>query len=193
VVVLLLAGCHSGGDSDGGNNGTVDGGTGGLGPMIDRMGRPAVSTALIGTFRADEGSRNTIKDSYNVAPESQWQTLFKAEIASNLAIYDGLDKTCGNQFPSGGEQVPGRYDTLASVLADDKLYVNTPQSTCSATSGYLAVETGLTTDCGGRVPTADVIDVSYGVLAGEGTVVSDNVPEPGEVDMATFPFLGAPR
>src|ERR1700738_824600 len=67
-----------------------------LGTVIDRMGRPAVNTALNKPFEADDTKKNIAKDAYNKAPQAMWGT-FVPEIAANLAIIDSLDGVCGNQ------------------------------------------------------------------------------------------------
>jgi hypothetical protein len=89
---------------------------------------------------------------------------------------------------------PSRYDTFATVLADDRLYLNTTSGSCSQ---YLGVELdafnlAANDECGGRTITQDVIDVSYSALV-VGNVVfvtdgvgSDNVSQSNDV----FPFLG---
>ena len=164
-----------------------------LGSIVDRMGRPGVSTALIGTFDSDDGAKGAAKDAYNVAGPADWSSWVDA-IADNLAIYDSLDTVCGNQLLAGPMATADRYDGLAGALADDQLYVNTAATTCTT---YLAVEANATgavpnADCGGRLPAYDVIDVTYSVLAigglsgvGDGVDSDDANPVPGGV----FPFL----
>jgi hypothetical protein len=166
--------------------------------MIDRMGRPAANTALNNTFTADANTANTAKDNYNKAEKASWGG-FATEIAKNLAILDSLDANCGNQLLAGTSAVAGRYATLAGVLADDQLYVNTASGACTQ---YLAVEANAVNavpnnDCGGRAPSYDVIDTSYSVLAaGALAGVKDevNADADGAIHSNTaFPFLAAPR
>ena len=166
--------------------------------MIDRMGRPAINTALNNTFAADANAAGTAKDNYNKAAVSAW-TSNATEFAKNLAILDSLDTNCGNQLLAGTTATAGRYNTLAGVLADDQLYVNTASSTCSQ---YLAVEANAVNvvpnnDCGGRTLTYDVIDTSYSVLAaGALAGVGDDInsDSDGAIQSNTaFPFLAAPR
>jgi hypothetical protein len=168
-----------------------------LGAMIDRQGRPAINTALNNTFAADATAAGTAKDNYNKAARDTWPT-FSGEIAKNLAILDSLDANCGNQLLAGASATAGRYNTLAGVLADDQLYVNTASTTCNQ---YLAVEANAVNvvpnnDCGGRRLGYDVIQTSYSVLAaGALTGVDDAVSADadGNIHSADFPFLGAPR
>ncbi len=169
------------------------------GPQIDRMGRPAINTALIGPFLDPGlgGPRGALQDIYNgAAVPAQWQERFAGEMASNLAIYDGVDRNCGNQLLAGDNAVPGRYGTLASVLADDQLYVNTASGTCQIYLGVEGNAVGITnTDCGGRTPLEDTIDVSYSVLAiGALSGVTDGVASDadGTASLNDFPFYAPP-
>jgi hypothetical protein len=188
-------GGSGGGDGGGGSDGGAgDGGVPAkpaLGAQVDRVGRAAVSTALIHTFDSDATAKGAAKDAYNAASmPSQWPAMFKAEIAKNLAIYDSLDRTCGNQLLAGATAAAGRYDALAGVLADDQIYVNTATGTCTQ---YFGVELGMAGDCGGRAPTYDVIDVTYSAVAiGMVSGVTDGVPmDDGTQSNTTFPFLAA--
>lgn len=168
-----------------------------LGAQIDRMGRAGVNTALVAPFDLNSASKGAAQDSYNSASmSSQWGSSFGARIAANLAIIDSLDTVCGNQLLAGPAPVPGRYSTLAGVLADDQIYVNSNSGTCSV---YLAVEANAVgianTDCGGRTPVVDTIDRTYSVLAiGALNGVSDGVARDQDAQHSTtaFPFL-APR
>jgi len=165
-----------------------------LGAAIDRMGRPAISTALVGTFSGDAAVSGPMKDAYNVAAAADWAD-YLAEIAANLAIYDSLDTLCGNQLLAGDPGTATTYSTLAGALADDQLYVNTSSTSCGQ---YLAVEADATgilanADCGGRGLAYDVIDTTYsalaaGILAG----VGDGIDADDGTFSATFPYLDVP-
>ena len=164
-----------------------------LGKQMDRIGRPAILTALVSTF--DEPiARGVSRDAYNAASLADWKK-FTNNIRGNLALFDGLDGQCGNQILLDLSVIgPSRYDTFATVLADDRLYLNTTSGSCSQ---YLGVELdafnlAANDECGGRTITQDVIDVSYSALV-VGNVVfvtdgvgSDNVSQSNDV----FPFLG---
>jgi len=171
--------------------------------QIDRMGRAGVNTALTNPFfresvPTEELAHEAILDTYNAASNpKQWVTTFSSEIAQNLAILDSLDTVCGNQLLAGPAPVAGRYNTLAGILADDQLYVNTNSGTCNQ---YLAVEAnavGITNnDCGGRTPLEDTIDTTYSVLAaGALGGVTDGVPVDGDgaASLTEFPFLDRPN
>jgi hypothetical protein len=121
---------------------------------------------------------------------------FSSIIAANLAILDGLDGVCGNQLLAGPTAVAGRYKTLAAILADDQLFVNTASGTCQQ---YLAVEAnavGVTnTDCGGRTPLENTIDVTYSVVATEtlsGVTNGITRDADGTASLTVFPFLDQP-
>lgn len=173
-----------------------------LGAMIDRTGRPAVSTATVATFMADDDAKGDRKDAYNEASPADWSD-FAADIAGSLAILDALDGTCGNQLGAADlnedESVPAdRYSTLASVLANDVLKVNSTRGTCGVYLGAEAEALGVVGEgeggCGGRTPVDDVIERSYSVLAaGALAGVDDTITEDdGGANADTFPFLGAP-
>jgi hypothetical protein len=160
-----------------------------LGAQIDRMGRPAVNTALTDPFW-DNGTRtledhHAQQDRYNQASDPMgWGDVELAPgkkvrdaIKANLAAYDALDGTsdgvaagdgCGNQLAYGatykGTTYPD-YTLLTTVLTDDRVYVNTGSGTCTT---YLAVEAnqlGVTNnDCGGRTPSYNTIDITYSAL-----------------------------
>jgi hypothetical protein len=191
AATVALAGCSS--DDDGGIS---DPPPPAVGAQIERMGRAAINTALIGPF-LEQAQRGAMQDVFNAESDPASFADFAGEIAANLAIYDALDTVCGNQLLAGDEPVAGRYDALAGVLADDQLYVNTDSGTCEA---YLAVEADFlgntNDDCGGRTPLYDTIDVSYDVLSGA-SGVTDGIPEDADdtdspSSSSSFPFYGEP-
>jgi hypothetical protein len=175
-----------------------------LGAQIDRMGRPAINTALNHTFDPNATTANTAKDDWNKnADVASWRTTFTAEVSRNLAVYDGLDTVCGNQVlasaDAGATTNLQKYGTLGAALADDRLFLNTGGTTSDQ---YLAVElaaTGLApaaaTDRGGRTLPMDVIDITYSALAaGVLTGVTDGVgADATKTGGTTFPYLAAPR
>ena len=174
--------------------------------QIDRMGRPAINTALNNTFNTNTTAANTAKDAYNANTDrSTWQS-FVAEFSANLAVYDSLDGMCGNSvgYNSQGSNNEGAYGNAAGLLTDDRLYLDTSRGECSF---YLAVEFGVVTGggnttCGGRAPEYDVIDFSYSALvAGVFGFSQDGTFTPAIQDGAdahddlleTFPYLGPPH
>jgi hypothetical protein len=198
-----------------------------LGAQIDRMGRPAINTALNHSFDANDTTKQQAKDAYNGATDpSMWATLqltvaadvVVAQFEGNLGVIDSLDSSaqasgCSSAQTDATVEQPlynksgaagAAYQSLAGALADDELYVYTGTGTCTF---YLGVEGAFIlgaanpTDCGGRAPSYDVIDVSYTALAiGLGPVLAGQfVPDgiasdddPKSTDTA-FPFLGAPH
>jgi hypothetical protein len=208
----------SGGSSGGGSGGTAgatggNGGTGGgnptapaLGTQIDRMGRPAINTALNKVLEPDATAKQAGKDAYNHDPTaSNWATQYGAEFAGNLAVFDALDKGptsggCGTQLLYGASDAGSPYTTLAGALASDWLIVDTTKTACS----YLGVEAPIlelgTANCGGRALTDDVIDLSYSGLAagkdgfpGGAPAVGDNVTANDKAFTPTFPYLATPH
>lgn len=202
-----------------------------IGAQIDRMGRPAINTALDHTFDANDTTKQAAKDAYNAeADPTKWATTtlgsaqdtIPAEFAGNLGVIDALDSSStqsgcsSNPLKTDPNVRQPLYDTdavsgagakayggLAGVLADDELYVNTASGTCTF---YLGVEGAAVlkiapTDCGGRAPSYDVIDISYTALAiGLGPVLANQLVGDGissdddpKSNDATFPFLGAPH
>jgi hypothetical protein len=163
------------------------------GVAIDRMGRALTANALLGTFATQEIS-NRRKSEYNQAARAHWAT-FAPDIAANLAIYDGFDGTCGNQWMGTHAEPAARYESLAKLLADDRLWVNSAASHCRR---YLAAEfsqAGETDgDCGGRTPNYDAVDGFRSLLV-RGSVggVDDGVSRDDQRHSDSgFPFLAAP-
>ena len=166
-----------------------------LGAPVDRVGRAAIVTALVSTFD-DPMNRASIRDTYNAAPRNDWDR-FSADIQGNLALYDGLDGQCGNQtLADASLNGPERYDKLAGVLTDDRLYVNTASNACNQ---YFGVELDVTSlapneDCGGRTPIQDTIDFSYTALVMNvvGFAIQDGVNRDNVIQsIEDFPFLAA--
>lgn len=214
ILLLVSAAAASGcGDSDSSSdlgtadNGSADQGTAtargrenppSLGAQIDRIGRPAISTATVGTFMPNGTPRDDLKDDYNANDDpSTWDAMYAAGIADMIAIYDGADTMCGNQLGyDATDGIAGAYDFLAGVLADDRLVIDSSTGTCTEYLGYEAevlavVEEG---GCGGRTPNYDVIDRSYSVLInGSLGDLGDAIAADSEThSITTFPFLAAP-
>lgn len=192
----------------GGGGGEGGGGTGGgggdetpappaLGAQIERMGRPAINTALNHVFDPDTTTKGQAKDAYNGASDPSTWSTFAGEFAANLAILDSLDTVCGNQPLAGANVDPTRYATLAGALADDRLWLKSQATTCTI---YLAVEADaalgvVNEDCGGRTLGYDVIDQSYSILAAGDLTgsVGDGIPADADTTGTTFPYLAAPH
>lgn len=210
-----------------------------LGAQIDRMGRPAVNTALNHGF---DPAGDDEKQAYNEMPtKTEWFGMANVgEFMKNLALIDVLDtglcgnglcetgettatcagdcpasatpggNGCGNQAMYNGMAMGGgtpnamSYLALASILADDEVYLDTSKPACQF---YLGVEFGVVTGggnstCGGRAPQYDVIDFSYSMLAAgvNGFIlpaftprVTDGATAHTDVSATDFPFLGMPH
>jgi hypothetical protein len=160
---------------------------------IDRAGRPAITAALISTFNPP--ARAADVERYNKSGNANPD--FIPIIAGSLGILDGLDRNCGNQLLAGEAAAPGRYDQLATVLADDQLYIQSNRP--NASSIYLGVEAealGAGEGAGGgRAPGDDVIERSYSVLAAGVLVgVDDGVPtDDVQHNIDVFPFIAPPQ
>ncbi|MFO0588019.1 MAG: DUF4331 family protein [Polyangiaceae bacterium] len=219
LALAAFAGCGDGGSGSGGTGGATatggttatggsTGGSGGtttttmmpkpptLGAQIDRMGRPAINTALDHTFDTDATAKDTAKDAWNANSDASTWATYVPEVEKNLAILDSLDTVCGNQLLADkNKNDASRYAGLAGVLADDRLFVNTAGSACTQ---YLAVEgnaIGLANnDCGGRRLSYDVIETSYSALAaGMLTGIDDKIAISDAAKGETFPYLAAPQ
>jgi hypothetical protein len=167
-----------------------------LGAQVDRLGRPAINTALTHAFDKDAAAAIAGKNAYNADKDPAHWVTNVAEFSSNLGILDSLDSVCGNQLLAATAVSATRYQTLAGALADDRLYVNTVGV---ASAVYLAVEANATgvipnNDVGGRRLTFDVVDTSYTLLAtGGATAVTDGIARvPAKTDGTVFPYLAAP-
>lgn len=194
-----------------------------IGAQVDRFGRPAINTAANHVFDGSASRQGAAKDDYNQDGDvAMWPTKYAPEFAKNLAVLDALDigvtygsggsavqGGCGNQFAyngmlgGGGSATASSYMPLAAALADDRLFLDTSKTTCTA---YLTVEQDFLsgggiahTTCGGRTPSYDVIDISYTALAGgatavlHGVVFPDGVAKHDDASDSVFPFLGAPH
>ena len=194
-----------------------------LGAPIDRMGRPAINTVLNSLFEPNATKKAAKRDAYNHALDADaWAqaTLdgtavpaikIAGEFSAYLAILDSVDAGHPDVTQSGCGNLPAyslpasatSYGTLAGILADDQLYLDTARSQCDR---YLAVELNAVlqipyTSCGGRTLSHDVIDSSYSLLfAGQQGFTSTIAPRLGDavtahtdVNNLMFPFLGAPH
>lgn len=162
-----------------------------LGALVDRVGRPGIAELLIAPFDPTTDHQAAVVSAFASADPTTWQSTARAPIAASLAIWDGLDGTCGNQALAAATVSATRYDALATLLADDRLWLDSRQTTCGQ---YLAVELGVTTDCGGRTPSMDVVDVSLSlVVNGTTSGLGDGVSSDADgAASATFPFLRVP-
>lgn len=226
LLAITLAGCSAGGSDASVHHdaGTLDAPDRPppptLGVQIDRLGRPAINTMLIGLLTTPAAAQAARKDAYNHAPDpATWATTLlepgvtiEQDLAVSLAVFDALDKGlpitkagCGNAMSYAGPANPASYQPAAELLADDELYVDTSRTTCNV---YLALEieqvsagSFVHTTCGGRTLTHDAVDVTYSMLAASyngldpvdlGPKLHDGVAAHTDVK-DTFPFLGPPH
>lgn len=171
-----------------------------LGAQIDRMGRPAINTALNHTFDpACTTASCPAKDAYNADNVITHWPSYVPQFEANLAVYDGLDGTCGNQAGFGASG----YATLATVLADDRLWVDTANTTCQQYLGVEFAALGVSnSDCGGRAPNENVIDLTFNAVAGTLNLaglpsnpgpVTNGITAPASPASTTFPYLQPPH
>jgi hypothetical protein len=163
---------------------------------LDRMGRPLTGNALLGTLASAIVS-DKLKEDYNHATPGT-AARFVPEMETTLGLYDGFDGKCGNQLLAGKVASAGRYRQLATLLADDRLWVNSASKVCAH---FFAVElaelTGqraLAKDCGGRSPTYSAANIYRSLLANGTPVGIDDGLTRDEHDHSSsaFPFLAAP-
>lgn len=169
-----------------------------LGEQIERTARPLIKNGLVGGPLAPDAVSDQRKESYNRVDRSEW-AQFAALIRETLGLYDGFDGKCGNQWlADANAKGPSRYDALATVLADDRLWVNSRSAVCTQ---FLAVElTEFSTpwrsssDCGGRTPNYDASNIFRSLLVnGTPSGVDDGLSRDDHLHSATiFPFLAAP-
>lgn len=174
---------------------TCDGTTGfcvfPLGDLIDRAGRPLINLALTNPFdlvtvSGQPEASATTRERYNKDKSFPW-SAWATPMAGTLALYDGLDGTCGHALapPAAGAS---RFATMASLLAADTIIVDTSKSTCA---GYLNVEKAAlagmgSPDCGGRKLDYDVVDSTFSLLTG--SLATDTVPITN-TPLTAFPYL----
>jgi hypothetical protein len=185
-----------------------------LGEQIDRMGRPGVTTALLDPVNLND-EKDQLQNEYNrLADPDRWlftnpnnlaETRIRDRIRTNLALFDGLDGVCGDQFlVYPPDTTPGRYDSLAITLTYDALFLNSGNGNCGNNDiGYLAVERNFAGyprnfDCGGRPPNLDVIDRIYTDLIRGDDPTAANYPDGVAADapapsLTEFPFLAPPQ
>jgi hypothetical protein len=168
------------------------------GRPLDRMARPFVGNTLLGAspFSTDDAS-GVQRQEYNQALPST-SARFVAPLEKSLAFQDSLDGQCGNQVLAATEESPARYRALASLFADDRLWVNSASSVCTQ---FFAVELANLAgrkefggDCGGRSPTYDTSNVWRSLLiAGTTSGVTDGLRQDEHPPSASaFPFLAPP-
>jgi tetratricopeptide (TPR) repeat protein len=169
-----------------------------LGEPIERTARPLIKTALVGGPLAPDNESDQRKEAYNRVARDSW-AQFSAPIQKTLGLYDGFDGRCGNQWLADNKaKVSARYERLAKILADDRVWVNSKSKVCNQ---FLAVELtefkspgASSGDCGGRTPNYDASNIFRSLLT-NGTMsgADDGLHQDDKVHSATdFPFWAAP-
>jgi hypothetical protein len=168
------------------------------GKQLDRMARPFVANTLLGVapFSNDDASGVRRQEFNEALPGSSGR--FVSDLEKTLAFEDSLDGTCGNQLLAAPKETPSRYQALAKVFADDRLWVNSASTVCTqffaVELASLAGQKALTDDCGGRTPTYDTSNVWRSLLiAGTTSGITDGLHQDEHPPSATaFPFLAPP-
>lgn len=157
--------------------------------QLDRMGRPLTTNALLATLGPPEVA-NDLKERYNLQTPAT-ADAFIPEIEKGLALYDGFDGVCGNQWLASRTPAAKPYQKLARLMADDRLWINSKSGQCRE---FFAVELAKSNDCGGRSPLVDAVDVYRAVLVnGTTTGFEDGVDQDDrEHSVERFPFLSEP-
>jgi hypothetical protein len=154
--------------------------------QIDRMGRPAINTALVSA---------ELKDEYNKTGTytSPFPTTFTKSFNDSLIFIDMLDGKADWALASGTHP-------LRDPLLGDYLVIDTGKP-CPDKGSYLDVELfvlGLrmtaNTTCGGRTLNDDVMDTTLtATVTALKAPVKDNVDAATKPAAATFPYLQAPN
>jgi hypothetical protein len=169
-----------------------------LGAQIERTARPLIKNGLVGGPLAPDSESDQRKERYNRVARTDW-AQFLGDIEKTLGLYDGFDGKCGNQWLADPKAAAStRYQALAKLLADDRLWVNSKATVCTQFFAVEFTELGTpgasSSDCGGRTPIYDANNVFRSLLAlGATNGLDDGVKRDDQVHSTTeFPFLGAP-
>jgi hypothetical protein len=165
--------------------------------QLNRVGRPLTKNALLG-LNAPDDVGNSLKEQWNAATPST-SAPFVAAIEKGLALYDGLDGVCGNQWLANHDAPPvTRYRALATLLADDRLWIDAASARCSqffaAELASVLGDSALHQDCGGRTPNYNAANIWRSLLVTGGVRGIDDGLERDEHEPSSseFPFLSAP-
>ena len=169
-----------------------------LGEQIERTARPLIKNGLVGGPLAPDKESDQRKEAYNRVARNGW-AKFSSDIHKTLGFYDGFDGKCGNQWLADTKaEASHRYEHLAKMLADDRVWVNSKSAVCNQ---FLAVELthfqapgAISSDCGGRTPNYDASNI-FRTLLVNGTMAGaiDGLDHDDKVHSTTdFPFLAAP-
>jgi len=165
--------------------------------QVDRAGRPLTSTFLLAPLGAPEVV-DKLRDDYNGAAPTDWARFIPA-IRESLSFFDALDGQCGNGLlESAAEDTPQRYQALAALMADDRIWVNSASTTCAEPYAVERAAHGggpaLAQDCGGRTLTYSSVNVFRSLMAGGKPTGIDDGLNQDELtpSNSAFPFLRPP-
>jgi len=165
--------------------------------QLQRVGRPMTKNALLGLLASDEVA-DDLKERWNAATPAT-SAEFVVAIEKALKIYDSFDGKCGNQWLSDREAPPTlRYHALATLLTDDRLWVNGASAVCSQLFAVEMASVGgqsaLKNDCGGRTPNYKAANIWRSLLVNGTTTGFDDGLEHDEREHSAslFPFLATP-
>ena len=167
--------------------------------QLDRMARPFVGNTLLGDapFSGDAPS-GALRQAYNAGTPAN-SAGDAAEMERSLALHDALDGVCGNQVLADHAPDPAhRYQPLAQVFADDRLWVNSAAHVCTqffaVELAALAGREAYRSDCGGRSPVYATPNTWRSLLVmGRVEGFSDGLQRDEHAPSAdTFPFLAPP-
>src|SRR5262249_13757003 len=109
-----------------------------------------------------------------------------------------LDGNCGNQLLANLDPAR-RYVALASLLADDRLWVNSASGVCgqffAVELANVAAQVQFAEDCGGRTPNYDSANIYRSLLVSGTRIGIDDGLHRDELRHSddVFPFLAAPQ
>lgn len=175
----------------------VWGTTGTSDKQLQRVGRPMTKNALLGVLGSDAVA-DDLKERWNAATPAT-SAEFVVAIEKGLMIYDGFDGKCGNQWLTDREAAPTlRYHALATLLTDDRLWVNSGSAICSQLFAVEMASVGgqsaVKNDCGGRTPNYKAANIWRSLLVnGTTTGFDDGLDhDDREHSASLFPFLAPP-
>jgi hypothetical protein len=165
--------------------------------QVDRAGRPLTSTFLLAPLGAPDVIEK-LRDDYNGAAPADWARFIPA-IQESLSFFDALDGQCGNGLlETAAEATPLRYQALAALVADDRIWVNSASTTCAEPYAVERAANGggpaLAQDCGGRTLTYNSVNAFRSLLAGGKPTGIDDGLDQDELtpSNSVFPFLRPP-
>jgi len=163
---------------------------------IDRVGRPLLSLVFIDALATAAGLDHAqMLDAYNAGSPDD-ASDFVEPIAGTLSLLDAADGHCGNQLGALDQPDASRYQHLATLLADDRLYLSASDDACNGFFGLEASELGGATEaCGGRTPNDPAVRILYSAAVGtepDAAAAVDDGLAPAEHTLSDSPpFLSA--